>query len=88
LGMPGVCKAGPELAEHIDVGMFKQIGLPDWCIAWTVEDYIAATLRMAHNHHERWMLAKQLIENKVYSRLNENQKPEVMGEILLKMCRA
>jgi hypothetical protein len=87
LGMPGVCKAGPELAEHIDVGMFKQIGMPDWCVAWTIDDYIAATLRMAHNHHERWMLSKQLIENKVYSRLNENQKPEVMGEILLKMCR-
>jgi hypothetical protein len=33
------------------------------------------------------MLSKQLIEDKVYSRLNENQKPEVMGEILLKMCR-
>ncbi|MDI9334699.1 MAG: hypothetical protein QM533_10025 [Cytophagales bacterium] len=87
LGMPGICKAGPELAEHIDVGMFKLIGLPDWCVAWTVDDYIAAALRMAHNHHERWMLAKQLIDNKVYSRLNENQKPEVMGDILLKMCR-
>jgi HMW1C N-terminal/HMW1 domain 2 len=88
LGMPGICKAGPELAEHIDVGMFKLIGLPNWCVAWTMDEYIAATLRMAHNHHERWMLSKQLIEGKVYSRLNENQKPEVMGEILLKLCRA
>jgi predicted O-linked N-acetylglucosamine transferase (SPINDLY family) len=88
LGMPGICKAGPELAEHIDVGMFKLIGLPDWCVAWSIDDYIAATLRMAHNHHERWMLSKQLIDGKVYSRLNENQKPEVMGEILLKLCRA
>jgi hypothetical protein len=85
LGMPGICKAGPELAEHIDVGMFKRIGLPDWCVAWTMDDYIAATLRMAHNHHERLMLANQLIEGKVYSRLNENQTPEVMGEILLKL---
>jgi HMW1C N-terminal/HMW1 domain 2 len=88
LGMPGICKAGPELAEHIDVGMFKRIGLPDWCVAWTIDDYMAAALRMAHNHHERLMLAKQLIDGKVYSRLNENQTPEVMGEILLKMCRA
>lgn len=87
LGMPGICKAGPELAEHIDVGMFKRIGLPDWCVTWTIDEYIAATLRMAHNHHERLMLSRQLIEGKVYSRLNENQKPEVMGEILLKMCR-
>jgi hypothetical protein len=87
LGMPGICKAGPELAEHIDVGMFKLIGMPDWCIAWTHEDYMNATLRMIHNHHERWMLAKQLIGGKVYGRLNEHQKPEVMGEILLKMCR-
>lgn len=88
LGMPGICKAGPELAEHIDVGMFRLIGLPDWCVAWTIDDYMAAVLHMAHNHHERWMLSKQLIEGKVYSRLNENQNPEVMGEILLKMCRA
>ena len=88
LGMPGICKAGPELAEHIDVGMFKRIGLPDWCIAWTIDDYVTAALRMAHNHHERLMLAKQLIDGKVYSRLNENQTPEVMGEILLKLCRA
>jgi len=87
LGMPGICKAGPELAEHIDVGMFKRIGLPDWCVAWTIDDYVVATLRMAHNHHERLMLAKQLIEGKVYSRLNENQTPEVMGEMLLKLCR-
>jgi predicted O-linked N-acetylglucosamine transferase (SPINDLY family) len=67
--------------------MFKRIGLPDWCVTWTIDEYIAATLRMAHNHHERLMLSRQLIEGKVYSRLNENQKPEVMGEILLKMCR-
>ncbi len=87
LGMPGICKAGPELAEHIDVGMFERIGLPDWCVAWTIDDYMAATLRMAHNHHERLMLAKQLIEGKAYSRLNENQTPEVMGEMLLKLCR-
>jgi hypothetical protein len=87
LGMPGICKAGPELAEHIDVGMFKRIGLPEWCVAWTIDAYIAATLRMAHNHHERLMLSKQLIEGKAYSRLNENQTPEVMGEMLLKLCR-
>jgi hypothetical protein len=86
LGMPGICKAGPELAEHIDVGMFKRIGLPEWCIAWTAGDYINAVLRMAHNHHERLMLANQLIESKAYSRLNENQRPEVMGDILLRLC--
>jgi HMW1C N-terminal/HMW1 domain 2 len=87
LGMPGICKAGPELAEHIDVGMFNQLGMPSWCIAWTMDAYIAAAHRMIHNHHERLMLSKQLIEGKVYSRLNEHQKPEVMGEILLKLCR-
>jgi HMW1C N-terminal/HMW1 domain 2 len=87
LGMPGICKAGPELAEHIDVGMFRTIGMPDWCTAWTLDAYIAAAHRMIQNHHERWMLAKKLIEERVYSRLNENQTPEKMGEILYKMCR-
>jgi HMW1C N-terminal/HMW1 domain 2 len=87
LGMPGICKAGPELAEHIDVGMFKMIGLPEWCAAWTLDAYIAAAHRMIQNHHERWMLSKKLIEGRVYSRLNEHQTPEKMGEILYKMCR-
>lgn len=88
VGMPGICKAGPELAEHIDVGMFNLIGLPQWCIAGSIEAYIAAAHRMIQNHHERWMLSKQLIEQKVYRRLNENQKPEVMGEMLLKLIRS
>jgi hypothetical protein len=87
LGLPGICKAGPELAEHIDVGMFKNIGLPDWCVAWTHQAYVDAALRMIHNHEERYALSQQLIESKAYSKLSENQTPEVMGEILLKMCR-
>ena len=87
LGLPGICKAGPELAEHIDVGMFKRIGLPDWCVAWTHQAYAEAAWRMIHNHEERYALSQQLIQSKAYSKLNENQTPEVMGEILLKMCR-
>ncbi|WP_044528542.1 peptide transporter, partial [Herbaspirillum sp. B65] len=29
VGLPGVCKTGPEVFEHIDEGLFRRVGLPD-----------------------------------------------------------
>lgn len=44
--LPGVCKTGPEVHEHIDEGLFGRIGFPDWTVARTVEDYVAAVVRL------------------------------------------
>ncbi|EFA28660.1 conserved hypothetical protein [Haemophilus influenzae HK1212] len=40
LGLVGVCKTGEEVHEHIDEGLFKRLGLPEWLIAQSVEEYI------------------------------------------------
>ncbi len=52
-GLVGVCKTGPEVHEHIDEGLFRRLGLPDWLIANTEDEYIAAAVRLANHHEER-----------------------------------
>ncbi len=37
-----VCKTGPEVHEHIDEGLFKRLGLPNWLITQTAEEYVTA----------------------------------------------
>jgi glycosyltransferase involved in cell wall biosynthesis len=61
LGLVGVCLSGPSISEHIDEGMFKRLGLPDWLVARTTEEYVAAALRLAANHAERLALRRDLL---------------------------
>ncbi|MDG2915720.1 adhesin [Bisgaard Taxon 10/6] len=63
LGLVGVCKTGPEVHEHIDEGLFKRLGLPDWLIAGTVDEYVERAVRLAENHTERLALRLHIIEN-------------------------
>lgn len=58
-GLVGICKTGPEVHEHIDEGLFRRLGLPDWMIAETVDDYVRAAVRLATNHSERVALRQQ-----------------------------
>ena len=60
VGLPGVCKTGPQVFEHIDEGLFRRVGLPQWTIAQTREDYVQAAVRMAANHGERVALYQHL----------------------------
>ncbi|MDP8184823.1 UDP-glucose:protein N-beta-glucosyltransferase [Phocoenobacter skyensis] len=62
LGLVGVCKTGNEVHEHIDEGLFKRLGLPDWLVTHTIEEYIDCTLRLAENHQERLNLRRKIIE--------------------------
>lgn len=82
LGLVGVCKTGPEVHEHIDEGLFKRLGLPEWLIANTVDEYVERAIRLAENHQERLELRRHIIENNGLQTLfTGNPKP--MGEILL-----
>lgn len=58
-GLVGICKTGAEVHEHIDEGIFKRLGLPEWMITNTENEYIAATLRLVENHEERNQLRKK-----------------------------
>ncbi|HKT52866.1 MAG TPA: hypothetical protein VJP88_00325 [Caulobacteraceae bacterium] len=46
LGLPGVCLDGPEAHSHADVAIFARLGLPKALATRTVDDYVAAALRL------------------------------------------
>jgi predicted O-linked N-acetylglucosamine transferase (SPINDLY family) len=46
LGLPGICLDGAEAHAHADAAIFARIGLPPELAVNTVEDYVAATLRL------------------------------------------
>lgn len=62
-GLPGVCMTGPEVHSHVDEGMFRRLGLPEWLITRTPEEYAAAAVRLAEKHAEREALSRRLLEN-------------------------
>ncbi|MDO4627089.1 MAG: adhesin [Pasteurellaceae bacterium] len=82
LGLVGVCKTGPEVHEHIDEGLFKRLGLPEWLIANTVDEYVERAIRLAENHEERLALRRHIIENNGLKTLFSGD-PRPMGRVLL-----
>ena len=83
-GLVGVCKSGPHIHEHIDVGLFERLGMPNWAITKTVDEYIEAAVRMVNDHKERSKLRTQVIKNNPVSSINEG-RPEQFGLELLKL---
>ena len=86
LGLVGVCKTGNEVHEHIDEGLFKRLGLPEWLIAHSVEEYIERAIRLAENHDERLALRRQIIENNGLKTLFTGN-PSPMGIVLLEKVK-
>lgn len=82
LGLVGVCKTGPEVHEHIDEGLFKRLGLPEWLITNTADEYVECAIRLAENHEERLALRRHIIENNGLKTLFTGD-PSPMGRILL-----
>ena len=82
LGLVGVCKTGSEVHEHIDEGLFKRLGLPEWLIANTVDEYVERAIRLAENHQERLELRRHIIENNGLQTLFTGD-PSPMGKVLL-----
>ena len=86
-GIPGVCKTGREVFEHIDEGLFRRLGLPDWCIAASVEEYVAAAVRLADDYSARAALYRELAEPERLQRLFRG-RPEILGQRLLQLLTA
>lgn len=82
LGLVGICKTGPEVHEHIDEGLFKRLGLPEWLISNTSDEYVERALRLIENHEERLMLRRSIIKNNGLNTLFTGD-PTPMGKILL-----
>lgn len=82
VGLPGVCKTGPEVFEHIDEGLFRRVGLPDWTIAETLDEYIRAAARLAGDFSERSQLYDYLAKAEPLQRLFSG-RPETFAEALM-----
>ncbi|WP_413456731.1 peptide transporter [Herbaspirillum huttiense] len=85
VGLPGICKTGPEVFEHIDEGLFRRVGLPDWTIAATLDDYILAAVRLATDYAARSALYALLADPKAMQTLFEG-RPESLGDALAALC--
>lgn len=85
-GLVGVCKTGPEVHEHIDEGLFKRLGLPDWLVTDTVDGYVNAAVRLASNHQERVALRGRYAGPGKVDVLFEG-RPAIMGEKILALLK-
>ena len=81
-GLPGVCKTGLEVFEHIDEGLFRRVGLPDWTVARTHEDYVQAAVRLAGDYTERADLYRHLGTDAPLQRLFGGE-PHALSDALL-----
>ena len=81
LGLVGVCKTGPEVLEHIDEALFTRIGLPDWLVARSVQDYEQAALRLITDDALRLSLRRELLARDA-AQVFYTGKPELFGEAL------
>ena len=80
-GLVGVCRTGPQVHEHIDGGLFARLGLPDWLVAKSDEDYVAAAVRLIDNPDERLALRRALIARGGDAPLQAG-RPEILCEKL------
>ncbi|MFM0504924.1 glycosyl transferase family 1 [Paraburkholderia caffeinilytica] len=86
LGLPGVCKRGPEVFEQIDGALFERVGMPSWTTTDSVGAYITAAVRMIDEHDERVALRQRLIDTQAVQRCFEG-RPQAFGESVLKLMR-
>ncbi len=78
VGLPGVCRSGPEVFEHIDEALYRRVGLPEWTITRSNEEYLHAALRMIEIHQERIDLQKYLMESHAVEKLYQGD-PRSLG---------
>jgi hypothetical protein len=84
LGLPGVCKRGPEVFERIDGALFERVGMPSWTVTDSLEAYIAAAVRLIDQHEERIALRQRLIDTQAVQRCFEGQ-PQAFAKNVLKL---
>ena len=81
LGLVGVCKTGPEVLEHIDEALFTRIGVPDWLVAKSNDEYVKAALRLINDAALRLSLRRTLIEKAAVNEFYRGQ-PELFAQAL------
>ncbi len=61
-GLPGVCLTGPEVHAHTDQGLFERLGLPDWLVAKSLDEYVSAAVKLAEDQELRVKLSQQILK--------------------------
>jgi predicted O-linked N-acetylglucosamine transferase (SPINDLY family) len=79
-GLPGVCLTGDEVHSHIDEGMFRRMNFPEWTIARTTEEYIAALLRLIEDEALRKDFASRILRER-WDRVLYEGRPEAFAEV-------
>lgn len=80
-GLVGVCRTGPQIHERIDGAMFRRMQLPEWLIAKTDDEYVAAAVRLIDGHKERLALRRGVIA-RGGDRVFQEGRPNVLGDTL------
>ncbi len=62
LGLPGVCLDGPEPHSHADGAFFARIGLPRELVAQSIDDYVAAAVKLIDDREWR-SRCRAIVEN-------------------------
>jgi hypothetical protein len=84
LGQVGVCLNGSEVFECIDRGLFGRLGVPSWMATNSIEEYIAAAVRLIDNPKERLKLRRDLIAKNGVQILFTG-RPEIFGDRLIEL---
>jgi predicted O-linked N-acetylglucosamine transferase (SPINDLY family) len=86
-GLMGVCRTGREVHEHIDEGMFRRLGFPEWTIAHTTDEYVQAALRLIDNPEERAQLAGEVCGQQAVEKHIFKGRPEVLAKRMEKIWK-
>lgn len=82
-GVVLVAMEGHEAHERVDADFIRKVGLPDYCVTHTTEEYVAALLKLVNEPAEWQRLHDHLLhEVDVSSLFMQEGKPELFGEAL------
>jgi predicted O-linked N-acetylglucosamine transferase (SPINDLY family) len=60
--------------------MFERLGLPEWLVAKTDEEYVQAAVRLAESHQERVDLGRGLLERQAVEVLYRGRAGVLAGK--------
>lgn len=79
-GLPGVCLSGDEVHSHIDEGMFRRMNFPEWTIARSPDEYIAALLKLIDDEPLRRDLRSRILSER-WDRVLYEGRPESFADV-------
>lgn len=73
-GLPLVTREGKECHSRTDAAMMRAVGLPEWLIAHSEEEWEDALVRLIDNDEERVSLSRQLVATDIDDIFNDDPK--------------